>query len=515
MSWLSKTIESADHAERLRTDLPYFCEHALKLRPKAGLIEPFSLNHAQRVLHELIEDQKKKTGKVRVIVLKARQLGVSTYVAARLFHKTINSPGLRTFIVGHEKRASSNLFGIVRRFYDLMPENLKPAVGTSNVEELVFSSIDAGYLVSVASSDSTGRSATAQQLHASEVAFWNDLDVQMAALFQTVPDLPGTEILLESTANGYNAFHALWQKAIRGESEFLPVFLPWWLDTQYQTNVGPDWSPDSEERQLMMTYKLSREQMAWRRNKISQLGNEHYFNQEYPHDAASAFISSDFDAYIPPVLVLAARAEELEDPYGDLVIGVDPAGMGPDRTSIAWRRGHAILKVESRRGLTTMEVAGWVAHIIRKDEPDQVNIDVGGLGVGVYDRLREQGYSVNAINFGGRPIEPSPVGEDGRPGGGCANRRSEMWQNLKRALEAGRFSLPDRDSLQSDLVSTGYRFDSAGRLLLESKHDMRKRGVGSPDEADAVALCFASPEGHQRVRNWNKPIQYPRGYGSY
>src|SRR4029077_3267017 len=135
-----------------------------------------------------------KTGKVRVIVLKARQLGVSTYVAARLFHRVINNPGLRTIIIGHEKRASTNLFQIVHRFHSLMPEGLRPVIGTSNAEELLFSNIDSGYIVSVASSEGTGRSATAQLLHASEVAFWNDLDVQMASLMQTVPDLPGTEI---------------------------------------------------------------------------------------------------------------------------------------------------------------------------------------------------------------------------------------------------------------------------------------------------------------------------------
>ena len=83
---------------------------------------------------------------------------------------------------------------------------------------------------------------------------------------------------------------------------------------------------------------------------------------------------------------------------------------------------------------------------------------------------------------------------------------------MKRALEAGRFSLPDSDSLQADLISTGYKFDSAGRLLLESKQDMRKRGVGSPDEADACVLCFATPDGHSRVRNFSRRIEYPRGW---
>ena len=156
--------------------------------------------------------------------------------------------------------------------------------------------------------------------------------------------------------------------------------------------------------------------------------------------------------------------------------------------------------------MDTMEVAGWVLKIIREDKPEKVNIDVGGLGVGVYDRLREQGVSrsvLNAVNFGGKPNEPPPLDELGNPAGGPANRRAELWQNMKNALEEGRFELPDSDSLQADLISPAYKYDSAGRLLIESKQDMRKRGAPSPDEADAVALCFSEPGGVGYVRNAN------------
>jgi Terminase RNaseH-like domain len=206
---------------------------------------------------------------------------------------------------------------------------------------------------------------------------------------------------------------------------------------------------DEEERRLAELHNLDAEQIAWRRAKISQLGSAEYFSQEYPLTPSEAFISSTFDDFIPAELVIKARREKVE-PYGPIIIGVDPAGMGADRTSIAWRQGHCITKVESRRGLDTMEVAGWVAKIIREDNPDRVNIDVGGLGVGVYDRLIEQGHRrslVNAVNFGGKPVEPPPLDETGKPAGGPANRRAEMWSNLKKALEAGRFSLPDRDSI--------------------------------------------------------------------
>src|SRR5215470_9789989 len=96
MDWIEQLRGDGDHAVRLKTDLCYFAESCLKLRPKTGSIAPFVLNPAQLKLHQIIEEQKAKTGRVRVIVLKARQLGVSTYVAARLYSKTINSPGLRT-----------------------------------------------------------------------------------------------------------------------------------------------------------------------------------------------------------------------------------------------------------------------------------------------------------------------------------------------------------------------------------------------------------------------------------
>ena len=506
MQWIDAVLADGEHAARLRSDLPYFAEHALKLRPKSGPLEPFILNAAQRKLHEIIEQQKAKTGRVRVIVLKARQLGVSTYVAARLYQRTIHNPGVRTIIIGHERRASSNLFQIVKRFHEHSPEDTRPSIGTSNAEELIFDRMDSGYIVSVATSEGTGRSATAQLLHASEAAFWSDLPMQAASLMQTVPDIGGTEIIIESTANGYNDFHSMWRKAEAGESDFIPVFLPWSLDQGYRRVADDTLVMDAEEKKLAELHNLDREQIAWRRAKIAQLGSVDYFAQEYPLTPSEAFISSSFDSFIPAALVIKARREKIDELFGPLIIGVDPAGMGADRTSIAWRRGRQIIKIESRKGLDTMEVAGWVQKIIREENPARVNIDVGGLGVGVYDRLYETSSNrriINAVNFGGKPVEPPPLDETGNPAGGPANRRAEMWGNLKKTLEAGRFSLPDRDSLQADLVSVGYKYTSEGKLLLESKQDIRKRGLPSPDEADAVALCFSEPDGSAVVHDAN------------
>ena len=331
MSWIDDLRSAGDHATKIKGDLPYFSQY-LRIRPKVGSLAPFVLNPAQRELHRLIEEQKAKTGRVRAVVLKARQLGVSTYVAARFYHKTVNAPGLRTIILGHKVDASRNLFGIVKRFHDQLPDEMRPSIGVSNAEELIFDKIDSGYLVTVATTEGAGRSATAQMLHASETAFWPDLQTQWASVMQTVPDMDGTEVIIETTANGYNDFYKLWRKAEAGESEFMPIFLPWTVAPEYRAKAPDDFEMTSAEKRLAELHKLDIEQIVWRRNKISQLGGEELFCQEYPLTASEAFIAAQFDSFIPPDLVVRARKEEIE-PYGDLILGVDPAGGGADATA--------------------------------------------------------------------------------------------------------------------------------------------------------------------------------------
>ena len=169
------------------------------------------------------------------------------------------------------------------------------------------------------------------------------------------------------------------------------MFLPWSIDPDYRRKVDPDFKMDAEESKLAELHKLRAEQIAWRRAKIAQLGSAEYFAQEYPTSPEEAFVSSTFDSFIPAALVIAARKEVVE-PYGDLIIGVDPAGVNGDRSAIAWRRGHAIIKVEGHRGLDLMQLTGLIGKIIKEEKPKRVSIDVGGLGIGVYDRLMELGH---------------------------------------------------------------------------------------------------------------------------
>jgi hypothetical protein len=313
VKWISDLRADLTHAERLDRDDAYFAEQYLRIRPKAGSLVPFVFNAAQLELHRRLEEQRAKTGRVRAIVLKARQMGISTYIAARYYKRTVANAGLRTIIIGHEKRASTNLFQLVKRFHEHMPDDIRPSTGTSNAEELVFDKLDSGYLVSVATMEGAGRSATAQLLHASEAAFWVNLLEQMAALMQTVPDIDGTEIILETTGKEFgDEFHQLWRSAEAGESEFIPIFLPWSIDPTYRTKVPDDFVMTSDEKELAELHKLDAEQMYWRRRKIGELRSEDLFKREYPLTPDEAFMASKFDSYITADLVLRARKEEIE-----------------------------------------------------------------------------------------------------------------------------------------------------------------------------------------------------------
>lgn len=493
---MSLTTREKAIRRRLRDDYAHYSGKCLKIRSKSGAIEPFTLNPAQLYLHGRLEAQKEATGKVRALVLKGRQQGISTYIGGRFYHRTTHNKGLRCFILTHEQEATNNLFGMVERYHDHCPMLVKPSTGAANAKELYFDRLESGYAVGTAGSKAVGRSQTVQLFHGSEVAFWPNAPTHFAGVVQAIPDLPGTEIILESTANGVGGeFHERWQQAEAGIGDYIAVFIPWFWQPEYSRPVPEGFSLDDEEQIYAQAYDLTLEQMVWRRNKIAELKDPMLFMQEYPATAAEAFQMTGHDSFIPPELIIRARKNKAV-PSGALVIGYDPAWKGADRHSMAFRQGRKLHKVESKAKLDTMEGAGWAKWAIDFHKPARMFIDVGGVGAGVYDRLVEMGYGhiVRAVNFGSSPFEPPPLDHKGRPSGGPLNRRAEMWMKSKEWLQdiAG-VDIPDEDGLQADACAPGYKYDSHTRLQLESKDEMRSRGVRSPDEWDAVALTFAEP----------------------
>lgn len=504
------TLSPEDKRKRLRDDFLYYAPRCLSIRTKSGRIEGFSLNRAQIYLHEKLEEQRRTTGRVRALVLKGRQQGISTYIGARFYWKTTHRKGVRTFILTHEQSATDNLFGMVDRYHEHCPEAVKPETGASNAKELAFCRLDSGYEVGTAGTKAVGRSKTFQLFHGSEVAFWPNAASHFAGVVQAIPDLPDTEAILESTANGVGGeFHERWQQAEAGIGDYIAVFIPWFWQEEYSRPVPEGFTLDAEEAAYCTAHSLSLGQMVWRRAKIAELKDPLLFKQEYPATADEAFQTTGHDSFIKAASVLAARKNTVEA-FGPLVIGVDPARFGDDRFSIAWRKGRKVEKVESKGKIDTVEGANWVKQVIDHDKPARVFIDVGGIGGGVIDILKSWGgvyeKAVVSVNFGSPPQDAAELLPDGTRKPGPRNRRAEMWKRSKEWLEdvAGA-DLPDRDSLQADACAPGYKYDMEQRLLLESKEDMRRRGIRSPDEWDAIALTFAEPV---QESHWEKPLTY-------
>lgn len=477
--------------QKLKDDFPHFASKCLKIRTKEGRIEPFLLNRAQQYIHAKLEEQRALTGKVRALCLKGRQQGVSTYIGARFYHQVIHRFGTQAFILTHALDATNNLYKMAQRYYENTPALVKPDVTTSNAKELIFGKLDSGYKLGTAENQTVGRSATIQLLHASETAFWNHAAEHAKGIFQAVPNASGTEIIMESTANGVgNFFHQQWQKAEAGESEYIAIFVPWFWQDEYQIQAPKGFTPTVDEEELMHQYNLTINQIAWRRNKIAEFsvnGTDGLksFNQEYPNCSSEAFQLTGEDSYVPNELVLRARKIPQVDDFGPLVVGVDPARFGADRSAIIRRKGRKAFNLQTFVKKDTMELTGIVNQVIINERPAKVFIDIGGLGAGIVDRLKELGHGdiVVGVNAGSSPLDSRKY----------SNKRSEMWGELKAWLENEPCQIPDSDELQSDICGIRYKIDSNSRLVMEKKEDMKKRGVRSSDTADALCLTFSQP----------------------
>ncbi|SPJ25040.1 hypothetical protein [Palleronia abyssalis] len=201
-----------------------------------------------------------------------------------------------------------------------------------------------------------------------------------------------------------------------------------------------------------------------------------------------SFEAETDDQLISHELVAGAMARKVRpERFEEKVIGVDVARFGDDKSAICFRHGRDgnAVPYERHAGLDTMQLAARVGDWILRWRPDTVFVDDGGVGGGVVDRLHQLGFrEVRGVNFGGRS-------DAARTGERAANKRTEMWLSLRAWLERG--ALPRDDLLSTEMTAPMYRYDAANALMLERKDDMKKRGIPSPDVADAFALTFAYP----------------------
>ncbi len=389
----------------------------LRIRDKHGHLRPLVLNRAQQDL------ERRSTN--RNIVLKARQLGVTTYVAARFFISCITREGTLSVQVAHDQRSAEEIFRIVHRLLDNLPEPLRRgALVTSraNVRQIVFPVFDSEYRVETAADPNAGRGLTIHNLHCSEVARWpRDVSETLASLRAAVP--PEGEIFLESTPNGAGGtFYNEWQFA--SQTGYERHFYPWWWDPTYRRPLKIVRFSE-EELELMQKHGLNPAQIAFRREVHANFRNR--AREEYAEDPESCFLASgdcvfDIDIveqrlhHTAPIIENTDQGKLLTffPPVAggkgyqpkQYIIGVDPAGGGTDgdySCAQVIERTSGVQCAELHGHFPPQALAARVAVLARKYNAALVAVERNNHGHAVLAHLvMSQGYT-NVYQAGGQP----------------------------------------------------------------------------------------------------------------
>ena len=374
-------------------DLRTYSKVCLQIPTKGKLGEPpkmvpFTFNESQDLVHDILAEQYARCGRVRAIILKARQMGMSTYTSGRFFRKLHLWPNHNASVIADELDRASLLFGMYDTYAHHLPDEMKPMVRYgSKQKQLIFDNprdkqrsgtpgLKSGITVETAGDEMAGRAGTVHLAHLSEMSAWPNAKEVMLSVLNAAPDY-GSEIIIESTARGVgNLFHSMWEEAYEGEglvegaNGFLAIFIPWWWHSEYRLTLTKKEKAyvrdtlDDYEKACMQEgfefrgehYLLSEEQLAWRRQTIREkaMGDRRAFEQEYPATPEEAFIASGagfFDEesikknYLPACRPPEFRGHlmELRDPVHAIV--PVPTAMGQLRVwempkAADWEQGE-------------------------------------------------------------------------------------------------------------------------------------------------------------------------------
>jgi len=312
------------HEEQAKRDDFYFCKYYIKIVNKEGQQVPFEYNPIQKQIDDKIKELESKGIPARIIVLKARQEGCSTYTQAKILCGAVKNKNRNALVVAHRDDSTSSIFGKAKYMYNALPEHIKPLQKASNARELIFDAppnhkgkkqgLNSMIKVQTAGSDGIGRSDTYHYVHLSEFAFYSGDPLRsLAGILQSVPNVPGTIVLIESTANGTNSFMDLWDMAVAGENDFVPMFFAWHDYPLYQMPVTDTERKAIEEsieesrghkkdckcsfcyeRNIIDLYNLTAEQIAWYRWKLrNDCNNDRdLMRQENPSFAEESFLAT-------------------------------------------------------------------------------------------------------------------------------------------------------------------------------------------------------------------------------
>ena len=500
---------------RLSSELNFFSSHTLKTIDKRGKIAYIEFNEAQHAIHSACEHMISEKGWVRILIVKGRQQGCSTYVAARYYHKAVSVPATRVYILSHEASSTKVLFGKVTMFNENCPASIKPESDVENRSEHAYKN-HSRYTVGTAGSSNTGRGDTALLHHYSEPGFYEKPDEIKTGLAQTLPDLPGTEAIWESTCNGYNFWKTDVESAIRNqgiytiqtyrnekgvrkcklvykrngdEGDYRVVFIPWHVTHEYRKPVPDSFECTEEELKLKKLYDLDDAQVKWRRDKIIFFKSESRFKQEYPFTVAEAFQHSG-TSFFKPMFIKEAMACKIKAKHGATILGIDGSGGGEnaDRSVIVKRRGREMIYRRVYYNLSQLQLAAQIAEILNdpSEDIDKAFID-RGYGDACLEALRDRGFGpdiIESISFAQTPEDDLYL-----------NKRAEMFFRVRDWLEdeSEPVSIPNEPDIEIDLMMLPDKKETqTGRIKFPTKDEIKTDNNGlSPDILDALALTFA------------------------
>ncbi|MCH9734886.1 MAG: hypothetical protein K0U78_10070, partial [Actinomycetia bacterium] len=487
---LIKEKERRNQLKSYDSDFSRFAEEQIKIITKdagQGFV-PFSFNTAQVEISKILDKQLAETGKVRAIILKARQQGISTYCAGRVFWKSYFTPHARSVVMAHDSATSDALFSMSKNLIKNMQGDLAPKEITSNAKEIKINSpamadkdAIASYRLYTAGSPEAGRGTTPTIAHLSEVAFWQHDAKILAGLFQGISQAAGTEVILESTANGAQGeFYRLWRGAIAGENEYVPIFLPWFLTPEYRRPAPEGMKTDVEEEQQMKLYDLDLDQIYWRRLKIAE-GGKLKFQQEYPASAEEAFIVSGsavfntekLNALIPRPHVRQAEwcpASKMldEDREGNLfvyeypkwqepyVIGADVSlGVGQDYSAaIVMNNKYEVVAVYRNNRIDPAQWGELLFYLGRYYNNAFLAVESNSMGIATLQRLDQMNY----VNLYRQTKVANVSNEEGERLGfrTTSATKPAIIGNLKNLIENEEIMIPSPQVIQElkDYIAT-------------------------------------------------------------
>ena len=366
-----------------------YCAKYFKIVTKRSRLESFQLNNAQK---DIIGSLKRNDN---LMMLKARQLGSTTGIAAYFFWKALFNPHTNEAVVAHTDEAVKKIFEIYRLFYDELPDFLKLETVRARENQIKFitgSSIRIG-----SASSQSFRGGTYQLIHASEYAFWHNMEETIASLFSTATE--NAKIVLESTANGMNEAYDLWTR----DNGYTKLFLSWKMDRAYALGEPAFNDPTEEELEYSYETKLTQQQFNWmvKTLRTKCANNWNIFNQEFPARPEDAFIQSG-SPFFPmkfDVVNAASGYSQYEKPkkFAIYLMGVDTASGSPGGDY------SAFMVIDATQPKSLRMVASFYErippslfskHVLRvaKEYGALCVVETNSYGLSIHEYLQQEGY---------------------------------------------------------------------------------------------------------------------------